>query len=134
MSDPVPDDEVLFRFIDSGNWVDDPVAGKRISSGLFYTRECVVSVNRGSIWSEAKHHQVCPQNHGFCSLIAGPVRLAAPGLEFEPEPLSWDPLLEIPNPSHTNFSRRLSKTEARRLREMAQSRIHREPPPPAEGI
>lgn len=131
MTDPVADDEALFRFLNSNNWVDDPVLGKRISSGLFCSRAKPVSVNRSAVWDEARHHEVCPADHGCCSVVAGEARAAVTVLDFEPDPLGFDPLLGIPNPSHCNFSRILNKTQGRALAALAQNRVHRVPPPAA---
>ena len=130
-------EDELFRFF---RYEDFDEVSRSLSTSLFRTRAITVSVNRGSIWPVDQNLRVCPPHLGLCSLLPGDVERvldkmrelgANPtSLDILAAPLDMDPLLKIPNPSHANFSRRLTQGEASKTAERASKNIHRRAPEP----
>src|SRR5262245_55907172 len=112
----IPDEENMFRFIKYGDYDEGE---KRIRSSLFFTRgDNYISMNRESIWPLAKHKEIVPERMGICSLQAGEFREEG-NADLIHAPLDLDPLLNIPNPSHANASRCLSRKEAQNVAKVA---------------
>ena len=132
---PIPDHEILFHFFGHpDDYAVDAQGKMRLRSHKFRTSH-ELSFNRASIWPLAEMLRLTPRQFGICSLTAAQLRgaydpAATPKkqpLDVVPAPLDYDPLLRIPNPSHANVNRPLTKAEAGRVADATSQNIHRTP-------
>jgi hypothetical protein len=136
---PIPDSEELLRFVGFNDYDAQPGSTPRVRTSLFRL-SYEPSLNRSSIWSIKKHHELCPLGYGFCGITALDLRTCASfgsELDIEHTPIALpdlDPFLKIPNPAHANATRKLTRPEAERAAKLASKRIHKAPPEPNPGV